>query len=226
MVEKLVTSESGKDSTFPERLRTLLEAKHETAASLARAIGISPQAVGKWLKGGAINYSSLRDVARHLGVNWVLLGYGEEALRSAQVTDSGDEFSQHRRAYLENTIANERRLQIAVDLLRAGVVEEDLMTGACYWSPLAREHLCAPFGMEATHENFRALLSDKNKPLVDALYNNTLKDDLTRVVFKGEHKHDAGVTIDMTFEVLKDSAGLPVRIVGVITRSDARALWE
>lgn len=220
-----MTSESNKESTFPERLRSLLEARHETAASLARAIRVSPQAVGKWLKGGAINYNSLRDVARYLDVNWVLLGYGEEALRSAQVAEASNEFGQHRRTYLENAIANERRLQTAVDLLNAGVVEEDLMTGACYWSPLAREHLCAPFGMEATHENFRALLSDKNKPLVDALYNDTLRDGLTRVVFKGEHKHDTDVTIEAVFEVFKDSAGLPVRIIGVITRSDSHALW-
>lgn len=220
-----MTNATEKEATFPERLRSLLEAKQETAASLSRAIGVSPQAVGKWLKGGAINYKSLRDVSKYLDVNWVWLGYGDEALRSVQ-PEPDDAFAQKRRAYLEACIASERRLHIAINLLDAGVIEENLLTGVCHWSPLAREHLCAPPGMEATHENFRALLSEKNKPVVDALYNRMLQEGLTRVFFEGEHKRDIGVNLEGVFEVFKDTFGQPIRVVGVITRSDRRSLKD
>lgn len=207
-------------TTFPNRLRQHLEARQESAASLARAIQVSPQAVAKWLKGGAITYNSLRAVAHYLDVNWVWLGYGDNALRSVlPEAEKDDLFAQKRRAYLESCIASERRLQVAVELLDAGVIEENILTGICFWSPRARKHLGAPEDMVATHENFRNLLGPKNKLKVDNLYNGMINDHLTQAHYEGEHKQDPGSTLTAVFQVFKDDQGQPIRIIGVITRT-------
>jgi transcriptional regulator with XRE-family HTH domain len=193
-----------------------------TAASLARSISVTPQAVAKWLKGGDIGFDVLQEVANHLGVNWVWLRYGDEALQSIEKQlrlEREGRFGQMRQELVEQVIANESRLCAALAILEAGVIEEDLITGKCYWSDLARQHLEAPPDLLPSHDSFRSLLSEENKPVVDDFYNRALLEPTQRyqVVFRERDAIRPKVTI--VFQIYRNDAGQPVRMVGV-TRTD------
>jgi PAS domain-containing protein len=204
-----------KGSGFPDRLRKSLDDRHETAAGLARAIAVTPQAVGKWLKGGDIGFEVLQKVANHLGVNWVWLRYGDAALRSLEEQRSQETFGQRRREFVEQVIANEERLSVAINLLDVGVIEEDLLTGKCYWNDPARRHLNAPSEILPSHDSFRALLSDDCKPLVDDFYNRTLLESSERATLLVRPRDALCPKVEIVFQIYRNDRGQPIRLIGV-----------
>jgi transcriptional regulator with XRE-family HTH domain len=66
--------------TFASRLRQLMEERGETQASVATAVGVSAQAVAKWLGGGQIDEKNLRALAQFLQTNHIWLQYGDEEI--------------------------------------------------------------------------------------------------------------------------------------------------
>lgn len=208
-----------KGSGFPDRLRALLKERQQTAASLARGISVSPQAVGKWLKGGDIGFDVLQEVSQYLNVNWVWLRYGDDALRSLQTQPQREvgPYGEMRRKHLEDVIASEGRLRIAMSILDKGVIEENLLTGECYWSEIARAHLGVDHEMAASHECFRSLFPDSHKPLVDDFYKKAMteRQDVASLVV--ESRVDTISSVDILFRIFRNDAGQPIRIVGVTT---------
>jgi len=66
------------DKAIGARLKQALESRRETQAALAEVTGVSPQAVGLWLKTGEIERKNLIAACKWLGVSldWVLAGDG------------------------------------------------------------------------------------------------------------------------------------------------------
>jgi len=69
-----------KPRSWGRRLAHAISARDTTQREIAKAAGVTPQAVSKWLAGGDISHPSLLKISRILGVNWVWLRYGNEAL--------------------------------------------------------------------------------------------------------------------------------------------------
>lgn len=208
------------ETTFPERLKKVLADKQETAASLARAINVTPQAVGKWMKGGDINFDTLTKVARYLGVNWVWLRHGPQALDELQKEKDGIgtlEFL--RREYLAEVIENERRHQRIFQTFEMGVFEENPITGGGYWSPVTRKLLGAPSVMEATHENFRKLVLAEDQPVVDKLHSSVLRGSEERAVFRFRASAFPTTILDVYTVFERDDGGRPMLMIGIIKRS-------
>jgi transcriptional regulator with XRE-family HTH domain len=78
------------DESFASRLKGVLSEKKLLLKQVAEAVGVSPSAVHKWTRGGEIEYERLLALARFLGVNWVWLRYGEQALAELEVNRAPD----------------------------------------------------------------------------------------------------------------------------------------
>lgn len=65
-----------KENSITDRLWSSMETKGVSKAEIARAVGISPQGVGKWFKTNSISRKSLELCSEHLGVSltWLLTG--------------------------------------------------------------------------------------------------------------------------------------------------------
>ena len=85
---------------FNERLRALLKEQEKTFAEVARCVGVSTQGAHKWANGGNIEYEHLRALADCLGVNWVWLRYGAEALQDI-TEERGDTLSEEAKGLAE-----------------------------------------------------------------------------------------------------------------------------
>lgn len=211
------------DTTFPQRLKMLLEKHRETAAGLARAIDVSPQAVGKWLRGGDVAYETLVKMARHLGVNWVWLRYGPVALEGLQKErEDAVPLEFLRREYLTEVMNNERRHQKIFQMLDVGVWEENPITGAAYWSPVTRRLLGVPPELEATHENFRSLVLEEDQPVVDALHSSVLLGSENRAIFTFRLSADPTKALDAYTAVERDDGGRPICMMGILKVAEAK----
>ncbi|MFT4064386.1 helix-turn-helix domain-containing protein [Paraburkholderia sp.] len=206
--------------TFPGRLRQLLKERNEKAASLARAVEVTPQAVGKWLKGGDIGFDVLRRVANHFGVNWVWLRYGQEALDALQKekASTADEMAIIRQEYLNLVLENDARHEKIFAALGIGVFEENVLTGQAYWSQCARDLLGAQPGMPASHENWRSLICIQDKPAVDFAYRAALLGSETRADFAFHVTANPTVLIRTRALIERNDRGHPIRILGIFQR--------
>jgi PAS domain-containing protein len=204
---------------FPDRLKSVLAERGETNASLARAIDVTPQAVSKWLRGGDVGYETLVRMASHLGVNWVWLRYGPMALEALQKeSEATASVELLRRDYLTEVMDNEQRHQRIFQMLELGVFDENPITGTAYWSPITRRLLGAPPELEATHENFRALVLEEDQPAVDALHSSILLGSENRVIFTFRVTAFPTEILYGHTVIERDDAGRPVRMMGVLKR--------
>jgi transcriptional regulator with XRE-family HTH domain len=210
------------ETSFPQRLKTLLAERGETAASLARVIDVTPQAVGKWLRGGDISFDTLIKLARHLCVNWVWLRYGQAALDELQkekekVEGAGSlSLDFLRREYLTEVMESERRHQKIFRLMEMGIWEENPITGMGWWSPVTRRLLGAPLELEATHENFRALMLEEDKPAVDTLHSSILLGTENRAIFRFRVTASPTTILYAHTVVERDDAGRPINLAGFL----------
>ena len=85
---------------FADRLNSLLKEPKSTLAKISDCVGVSSQAVFKWTKGGDIEYENLRKLADCLGVNWIWLRYGAEALEDI-TQERGDTLSEEAKGLAE-----------------------------------------------------------------------------------------------------------------------------
>lgn len=123
--------------TFGERLNRLLRESDLTNAQVGEAIGVSGQAVSRWRNDGSIEYDNLKGLAKYLGVSWVWLRYGDEALidvRSLSSRESDPGESRERRNQIKELRENEKRLRLATDAADIGTWDLDIMTQELSWS--------------------------------------------------------------------------------------------
>jgi transcriptional regulator with XRE-family HTH domain len=206
-----------KNETFPERLRQLLTDRGETAASLARMVDVTPQAVGKWLKGGDIAFDTLERTANWLGVNWVWLRYGPAAMRAAQEgTHETSQIGLLRREYVAQMMESELRFQKICEAFGIGVFEENPMTGQAYWSPIARTLIGAPQEMEASHDNWYSLIASEDKPAVVKAYSELVLGKENRAILKYHAVVNITDLLVMKMVIDRDATGNAIKICGTI----------
>jgi PAS domain-containing protein len=118
------------ENSFARRLKNLLEEKQLTLTQVANAIGKSPPSVHRWTHGGEIDYANLRALANYLGVSWIWLRYGDEALQDLQSDPSASEaLTEQRRKYLGEIMENEARMHLAQEMANIVTWELNILTG-------------------------------------------------------------------------------------------------
>lgn len=123
----------GSSKEFGKRLDTLIASKGLSNAEVGAAIHVSGQSVGKWRRGGKIDEDNLKALSSYLGVHWVWLRYGDEAIEEIR-GNSGDIISESRRRWIEEALVSARRFSTACDMLEMGVWEADIANDRLWWS--------------------------------------------------------------------------------------------
>jgi len=200
--------------TFASRLTQLIHEHSISHAEIGRVVGVSGQAVGKWAKGGNIEYDNLKTVAAHFDVNWIWLRYGDDAMISFSERRTG---SKVRRAVIKSIVDNEQRMRLALDAATIGTWDLDVIGDQIVLSDVAEELLGV--GKAGFHGNKEELLSyvasaDRNKvdeALSAVIENRETSFDVTHHLAQGAGR------VRHRGKVVEDDAGRPVRIICVIT---------
>lgn len=204
-----------REESFSARLSKLIQERNMSHAEVGRAVGVSGQAVGKWAKGGNIEYSNLQALAKLFGVNWIWLRYGDDAMISFSERRTG---SKARRTVIKDIMENEERLRRALDAVEVGVWELDLINDQWTLSAVAERLLGA--------DEFRGAKAD----LLDYVH----VEDRTRVdEALGQVQDNRAVSLDVDYrltggvgrlrqrgKVVTDDLSRAVRVVGVLTVVD------
>lgn len=200
--------------TFANRLTGLIQEHSISHAEIGRVVGVSGQAVGKWAKGGNIEYENLKSLSTHFGVNWIWLRYGDDAMISFSERRSG---SKTRRAVIKDIVENEQRMRSALNAATIGTWEMDLVGDQLVLSEVAQHLLGAGSNsfldakdglLECVAEADREAVS---AALTQVIENRESKIDVTHRTLSGaEQLRHRG-------QVMLDDAGRPVRIVCVLT---------
>lgn len=200
--------------TFASRLTQLIREHDTSHAEIGRVVGVSGQAVGKWAKGGNIEYENLKSLASHFDVNWIWLRYGDDAMISFSERRTG---SKVRRAVIKSIVDNEQRMRLALDAATIGTCDIDIIGDQIVLSDVAEKLLGV--GKAGFHGNKDDLLTyiatdDRNK--VDEALNRVIENrepsfDVTYRLANGAGR------VRQRGKVVEDDAGRPVRIVCVVT---------
>jgi PAS domain-containing protein len=204
--------------TFAARLSGLINENSISHAKVGRIVGVSGQAVGKWAKGGNIEYENLQALATHFGVNWVWLRYGDDAITAFSERRSG---SKVRRAVIKNIMENEERQRLALNAVKIGTWDLDLIADNLVLSETAYQLLDIEPG--SFHGDKAELLN-----CVDADERSQVKETLTQVLdnqletFDFIHRlADSSTQLRHRGKVIKDEMDRPVRVVCVTTRIES-----
>lgn len=201
------------------RLASVLRHRKISQRSLAAAMGVSAQAVSKWISGGDVEFDKLRSLSDLLDVNWVWLRYGEDALEAAK-RDAGtrDRVAILRYEVLRQAVQNEQRARAVLGMLNIGIWELNFRTGESFWSPTTRILLGVDPLLPASQENFRRLLVPEDVSDIDK--------SVRRAVRQGgilEQRFRLAARPDRLFRcvgrVIKDDRGRFERIVGIIAEA-------
>jgi len=200
--------------TFANRLASLIQEHSISHAEIGRVVGVSGQAVGKWAKGGNIEYENLKSLATHFGVNWIWLRYGDDAMISFSERRSG---SKTRRAVIKDIVENEQRMRLALDAATIGTWDMDLVGDQIVLSDVAQQLLSVSGGsFVGSKDDLLALIFETdrdrvNTVLTQAIENRESSFDVTHRTLNGvgQLRHRG--------KVMQDDAGRPVRIVCVVT---------
>ncbi|UGA36674.1 PAS domain-containing protein [Chromobacterium haemolyticum] len=128
------------DETFAVRLKDVLGRKRVMLKQVAEALGVSSAAVHKWTRGGEIEYRKLRVLADFLGVNWIWLRYGEQAvldLATAATTDA--QLTEIRRKHLAEIMESEARMKLAQEVSGIVTWEWNILSDAVAYSANAEQ---------------------------------------------------------------------------------------
>ncbi len=203
--------------TFAARLSGLINENSISHAKVGRIVGVSGQAVGKWAKGGNIEFDNLQSLATHFGVNWVWLRYGDDAITAFSERRSG---SKVRRAVIKNIMENEERQRLALNAVSIGTWDLDLIADNLVLSEAAYQLLGIEPG--SFHGDKADLLN-----CVDPDERSQVKEVLTQVLdnqlesFDITHRMaDSDIQLRHRGKVVKDDMDRPVRVVCVTTRLD------
>jgi PAS domain-containing protein len=207
-------NDMSEQDTFASRLTQLIHERTISHAEIGRIVGVSGQAVGKWAKGGNIEYQNLKAVAAHFDVNWIWLRYGDDAMISFSERRTG---SKARRAVIKDIVDNEQRMRLALDAATIGTWDLDIIGEQIVLSAVAEKLLSV--GKGGFHGNKDDLLTyvaeaDRaavNEALSQVIEGRETSFDVThRVPFSGVQLRHRG-------KVVEDDAGRAVRIVCVVT---------
>lgn len=201
--------------TFASRLSNLINENGISHAEIGRVVGVSGQAVGKWAKGGNIEFDNLQALANHFGVNWVWLRYGDDAITAFSERRTG---SRARRAVIRNIMESEERQRLALNAANIGTWDLDLIGDNLVLSDMASQLLGIEPG--SFHGDKAELLNCVNSEERDQV-----KEVLTQVLdnkidtFDITHRlADSDTRIRHRGKVIKDDVGRPVRVVCVTSR--------
>ncbi len=209
---------------FADRLTHLIHEHRTSHAKIGRVVGVSGQAVGKWAKGGNIEYDNLQTLAKHFNVNWIWLRYGDDAMVSFSERRTG---SGVRRAVIKEIVDNEQRMRLALGAVKIGTWDLGLIDGQMVLSDVAQRLL----GMDANnlqenplqgnsfHGNKNDLMDcvaeiDRERvdeALTQVLDNHQSSFNIAHAIANGKNR------VRHRGKVVLDDAGRPARIVCVIT---------
>lgn len=205
--------------TFASRLSNLINENGISHAEVGRIVGVSGQAVGKWAKGGNIEFDNLQALANHFGVNWVWLRYGDDAITAFSERRTG---SKARRAVIKNIMESEERQRLALNAANIGTWDLDLVSDNLVLSDMASQLLGIEPG--SFHGDKAELLN-----CVDSEERDQVKEVLSQVLdnqletFDITHRlADSNTRLRHRGKVVKDDVGRPVRVVCVINRVEDR----
>src|SRR3569832_3008029 len=120
---------------FGKRLKTVMEQRGETPQSVADELGITPQAVHKWMRGGSeITLSNLRTLAKFLNVNWLWLRYGDNVVMElATPSQTVSPVEQYRQRLIGEMIEGERRRRWVLETLGFGLCVFVVLSVVRFW---------------------------------------------------------------------------------------------
>lgn len=199
--------------TFSARLSKLMKDHGESHAEVGRIVGVSGQAVGKWAKGGNIEFDNLKSLATHYDVNWIWLRYGDDAMQSFTERRTG---SKARRAVIKEIMQNEERMRIALGAAQIGAWDLDLVADQLVLSPEARELLnIEESGSAGAKSDLLKCVAEADRErlaglLEQALENRIERFDLTHGIVGSDRK------LRLRGQVLRDDISRPVRLVGLV----------
>ena len=204
----------GEQETFAHRLTGLIQEHSISHAEIGRVVGVSGQAVGKWAKGGNIEYANLKSLSTHFGVNWIWLRYGDDAMISFSERRSG---SKTRRAVIKDIVDNEQRMRLALDAATIGTWDMDLVGDQIVLSDVAQQLLgVSGNGFVGTKEDLLNLIAEADRERVSVAFNQAIEN--REPSFDVTHRAITGASqLRQRGKVIQDSAGRPVRIVCVVT---------
>ncbi|MDN0083737.1 PAS domain-containing protein [Crenobacter sp. SG2305] len=123
------------EDTFATRLKGVLDAKRIMLKQVAEALSVSPSAVHKWTRGGEIEYERLLALARFIGVNWLWLRYGEQAIADLEASSATDpHIKELRQKHLAEIMENEARMKFAQEVSGIVTWEWNVLTDALNYS--------------------------------------------------------------------------------------------
>jgi PAS domain-containing protein len=202
--------------TFASRLTHLIQEHGISHAEIGRVVGVSGQAVGKWAKGGNIEYDNLLSLANHFGVNWIWLRYGDDAMISFSERRTG---SKARRAVIKDIMDNEQRMRLALDAATIGTWDLDLVSDQLVMSEVAEKLLgVGKNGFHGNKDDLLDLVATGDRDRVEETLNQILDNRLEQ--FDIVHATSQGSKVRHRGKVVQDDMGRPVRVVCVITRVD------
>ena len=201
---------SGADkSAFVERLKTILS-NWPSADRLARAMGVSPSAFRKWLKGEAEpSRERLVALARAAGVGVAWLAEGEGPPPSFEPADAGRRRSAAREVPVELDWSQFVLLPHRAEAAAAGSVTPP-NPARTQWIALRHDWIRSVFGIEpnqvlletATGESMTPTIRDGNTLLVDTTdrtFRNygiyVLEIDGQRLVKRVQRRHDGSLVL-------------------------------
>ena len=205
--------------TFADRLGRLIHEHSTSHAEIGRVVGVSGQAVGKWAKGGNIEYDNLQTLAEHFKVNWIWLRYGDDAMVAFSERRTG---SKARRAVIKQIMDNEQRMRLALSAVEIGTWDLDLIGDQLVLSDVAQQLLgmdadsCQGNGFHGNKDDLMACVAEADRKRVDEVLGQVLDGHLSS--FDIVHATANGKSrVRHRGKVMLDDMGRPVRVVCIIS---------
>jgi len=200
--------------TFASRLTQLIREHNISHAEIGRVVGVSGQAVGKWAKGGNIEYDNLKTVAAHFDVNWIWLRYGDDAMTSFSERRTG---SKVRRGVIKSIVDNEQRMRLALEVAAIGTWDFDIVDDEIVLSDVAEKLLgVGKNGFRGNKNDLLGYVATADRTQVGEALNAVLESRETNFDVTHGLAHGAG-RVRQRGKMVEDELGRPVRIICVIT---------
>ncbi|MGL5525592.1 MAG: PAS domain S-box protein [Aeromonas veronii] len=213
------------EHSFAFRLKEQLELNHLTLQTVASALGISRTAVHKWTKGGEIDYDNLRKLADFLGVNWIWLRYGEQALSSVRHAGPVTQpMTDLRRRYTAEIMESEARMRLAQQGARIVTWEWNLISDEVAYSANVEEVYGWPI---RSNQDFWRHLPPDDVTAMMAMYEQAISTgENCEYDFRIPQRDGSLRWISSRATVVSDALGRKIKMVGISMDNTARNLAE
>ncbi|WP_201796731.1 PAS domain S-box protein [Aeromonas cavernicola] len=213
------------EHSFAFRLKEQLELNHLTLQTVASALGISRTAVHKWTKGGEIDYDNLRKLADFLGVNWIWLRYGEQALSSVRHAGPVTQpMTDLRRRYTAEIMESEARMRLAQQGARIVTWEWNLISDEVAYSANVEEVYGWPI---RSNQDFWQHLPPDDVAAMMAMYEQAISTgENCEYDFRIPQLDGSLRWISSRATVVSDALGRKIKMVGISMDNTARNLAE